>query len=203
MRYTTKARMLTYWYQIKEILQRSPSTVLEVGVGPGLVKSYLEHLGILVETLDVNPALNPDYVDSLLNIQNGPIKDKKYDLVLCSRVLHHIGFNKFELALQNLDHVTGTYLIVTLPVNDLRFYTLLRLTSTDIYTVSLPIPFKKKLKEIFKKQGSGIWQVNSNTETAEKLIVNKVKKFFVIETIYQIPEDSSHLLMVLKKKTIR
>jgi len=39
--YVTKHRMLTYSYQIFEILRLQPSSVLEVGTRTGLVTSYL------------------------------------------------------------------------------------------------------------------------------------------------------------------
>jgi ubiquinone/menaquinone biosynthesis C-methylase UbiE len=202
--YNSKSRILTYWYQIDEVLQCSSGNCLEIGVGSGLVKSYLEHVGLSVDTMDINPELKADYHDSLLNIEKGELKDKKYDLVLCSRVLHHLEFEQFNNALRNLSHITRKNVIITLPVDELRIYTMFKITSTDIYTQSLKIPFLKKLlRKILPQKysaGSGLWQVNSENRTKKNAIVKHIEKYFKIIKSYQIPEDSSHWMLVLEKK---
>src|SRR5690606_16965503 len=64
-RYISPQRMLTYWHQIREVMARRPARVLEVGVGTGLVASYLRASGIDVTTVDINEALEPDVVGSV------------------------------------------------------------------------------------------------------------------------------------------
>ena len=98
-KYVTKERMLTYWYQIKEIEKLKVSNVLEIGVGPGIVGGILKNLDKNIYTVDTNKDLNPDVVASVTNLST-KINPKNYDLVLCSRVLHHINFNEFDIALQ-------------------------------------------------------------------------------------------------------
>ena len=95
-KYVTKERMLTYWYQIKEIEKLKVSNVLEIGVGPGIVGGILKNLDKNIYTVDTNKDLNPDVVASVTNLST-KINPKNYDLVLCSRVLHHINFNEFDI----------------------------------------------------------------------------------------------------------
>jgi len=35
--YDTKARFISYWHQIDEIVQFNPTTILEIGIGNGFV----------------------------------------------------------------------------------------------------------------------------------------------------------------------
>jgi len=200
--YNSKQRLLTYWYQISESLELNPKSMLEVGLGTGLVTSYLRNCGIPVKTFDINTKLKPDYNCSILD------SDKlhsvgKYDLVLCSRVLHHINYNEIDLALQNLSSLSNGHVLMTLPVDELRMYFMTRYTSSSIKTLSLKIPnfIKKTMTKLLKRDiGSGLWQINSSSDTSKSKLKSLIEEHFIISKSYQIPEDSSHMLYVLKKK---
>jgi len=204
-RYNTKQRMLTYWHQINQVLSCQPSSVLEIGVGTGLVTSYLRHLGIEVTTLDINPSLKPDFVGSVLELDT--IIQRKFDLVLCARVLHHLPFDQFSNAIKNIAAITSQNAIITLPMEDFRLYFMFRYTSSTIKTASLPIPLIAK-KYILQALGttngtkyqSGQWKINDFSGIRLEHIQNAISAYWDILEQYRIPEDSAHYLLKLQKK---
>mgnify|MGYP001560357266 CR=1 FL=1 len=110
--YDHKARWLNYWYQIREVLDRKPSAVLEVGIGNGLVANYLRAQGVAVITLDIDPSLKPDVVGSITKI---PLPDRSVDDVLAAEVIEHIPFDEVENALREMARVSRRWVIVTTP----------------------------------------------------------------------------------------
>lgn len=205
--YNSKQRMLTYWYQIHEVLALRPATVLEIGVGTGLVSSYLRHLGISLTTYDINPELKPDIVGSVLDLAS-VLGDQKFDLVLCARVLHHLSYEEFPAALAAIAAVSNRNAVVTLPMEDFRLYLMARYTSSSLHTVSLPLPLmlKRKFFEWLKvydrdtKFRSGQWKINSTRNINLKNIQTQVSQKWKIEKNYRIPEDSAHYMLALTKK---
>ncbi|MBW1936730.1 MAG: class I SAM-dependent methyltransferase, partial [Deltaproteobacteria bacterium] len=78
--YDSKKRWISYWHQIDEILTLSLNSVLEVGIGNGLVANYLKRRGINITTLDIDERLMPDYVGSVLDM---PFADNSFEVVTC------------------------------------------------------------------------------------------------------------------------
>jgi len=203
--YNSKQRMLTYWYQIREILALRPKSVLEVGIGTGLVTSYLRHTGIAVTTFDINPALEPDIVGSVLEI--GDKFANKFDVVLCARVLHHLPYEDFPAAIGALASVSNKHAVVTLPTDDFRLYFMARYTSSPFYTMSISLPLsikrlmtnRRKVYSNDNKYRSGLWKVGENRQTKKSNVEAEIGKTWNIEKSYAVPEDSAHQVFVLKK----
>jgi len=199
--------MLTYWYQIQEVLKLRPTTILEIGVGTGMVSSYLRHLGISVTTFDINPTLKPDIVGSVLDLEY-LLEGQKFDVVLCARVLHHLPYEEFPAAIAAIASASKTSAVVTLPMEDFRLYLFARYTSSSLYTVSVPLPILLKRKlfqwlKVYEKDSkfrSGLWKINSIRNANINNIKKRVSKDWKIEKSYRIPEDSAHYMMVLDKK---
>jgi uncharacterized UPF0146 family protein len=195
--YNRPVRLITYWYQLEEVLSASPGSVLEVGIGSGMVSSYLRSLGIDLETLDVNEGLGTDMVGDVRNLQ--ALTNKKYDVVLCARVLHHLPFEDFEKAVLALLSATGRRLVITLPVNDFRVYFITRYTSSRFFTFSIPLPLllKKMTARIFRKEyGSGVWMLNDSKARTVRGVSGLLKKRFGLTRCYRIPEEMAHAVFV-------
>jgi len=195
--YNDPIRMITYWHQINEVLSEQPASVLEIGIGSGLVSSYLEALGIKVTKFDLNESLSPDIVGDVRDLER--LIDKKYDVVLCARVLHHLPFQDLESVITSLLEVTKKRLVITLPVNDMRIYFFSRYTSSGLFSKSLPLPlFLKKFISIIlrKNYGSGLWMLNDGKSMKYFSFVEFLKKSFSLVNHYRIKEDMSHAVFV-------
>lgn len=200
-RYNSIARMITYWYQIREALEGAPMTALEVGVGSGLVASYLKHCGVALSTLDINEELKPDIVGNVLSVQNALI-GQTFDLVLCCRVLHHLPYTDFIPAVEQLLAVTNKRLVVTLPVNDIRLYGLFRYTSSKFYSLSIPLPIWVKSfagRLLRRVPGSGLWMVNDGPQTMLHEVIKLAEGTTRLSKYYRISEDQSHLMLIFDK----
>ena len=90
--YDYKGRFISYWHQINEVIKLKPKSILEVGIGNGLVANYLKQRNYNVVTLDIDPNLNPMVVGSVLNL---PFHDQTFDVVTCFQVLEHLPYNFF------------------------------------------------------------------------------------------------------------
>jgi ubiquinone/menaquinone biosynthesis C-methylase UbiE len=205
-KYNSKHRWLTYWHQIDEVLALKPTSVLEIGVGSGLVSSYLRAVGIKVTTLDINESLEPDHVGSLLNLDR-IFEPNSFDAVLCARVLHHLPFDQLERAIEQIAYVASDNAVITMPVEDFRIYFMVRYTSSQIRTISLPLPLfiKRLVVRVLStgKEGtkfvSGLWKINSASHCSMGAVTQKLEKLFVIKKAYAVPEDAAHHVFVLAK----
>jgi 2-polyprenyl-3-methyl-5-hydroxy-6-metoxy-1,4-benzoquinol methylase len=200
-KYVTRHRLLTYWYQIKELLSLHPSRILEIGVGSGMVTAYLASLGISIETIDINSKLKPTYVGSVLDL-NKVVERRQYDVILCARVLHHLPFERFGQALSQVyTAITDNgYLILTLPKEDFSFYLMFRYTSSSICTLRISLPSLIKRALLWSKTRSGLWKIDDSKEHSICTVRNIIKRHFDIVNEYHIPEDAAHYLFVLHKK---
>src|SRR3990167_9093807 len=102
LKYDTKERWISYWYQIHEVLFYDPQTVLEIGIGNRTVSDYLKKAGVKVTTCDFDKSLKPDVLADILNL---PFKKNSFDVVLCAEVLEHLPFKKFHRALEEIRRV--------------------------------------------------------------------------------------------------
>ena len=82
--YLTKDRWANYWYQWKWLQGKNIETLLEVGVGNGIVAELFQRMGTRVTTIDIDEALKPDQVASVTAI---PYPDNAFDGALCAEVL--------------------------------------------------------------------------------------------------------------------
>lgn len=112
-RYADIARFASYGYQLREIFATRPSSVLEVGVGDGVVGNYLRlHAGIAYTSLDFAEDLSPDVVGDVRCV---PFPDKSFDTACAFEVLEHLPFKDFESAVHELARVARKYALVSLP----------------------------------------------------------------------------------------
>lgn len=196
--YISRQRMLTYWYQIKEVLSLRPNHVLEIGVGAGLVAAYLRSVGINVKTLDINSDLRPDYCGSILQL-NEIVDKAKFDLILCARVLHHIPYQELGLALEQIAQATNKYLILTLPFEDFAFYFGFRYTSAQQKIIQAQLPLWLKRSLFWNRSRSGLWKIADHENHSLKNVNQIIAGSFHIICQYRIPEDAAHQVFVCQR----
>lgn len=203
-RYVSKERIISFWYQLSEALRCAPVSVLEVGVGPRVVNAALQAEGISVTSVDINPSLVPDVVARVQDLTQH-FETGSFDLVLCARVLHHVPFAEFDRCLREMSTVTKQYVILTVPVDELRLYVSFKLTAMapKLLSIRLPLALKRSVLRLagqLDSYYSRLWKVNSSRETGLREIEAVLAKYFEIERSYSIPENRSHRVFVLAKR---
>ena len=202
--YVSLDRFNTYWFQINEVLGLEPKAVAEIGVGRGVVKYLVEGFGVPVTTIDINANLAPDIVSPITSAA-AALEGKTFDVVLCSRVFHHIPYSDVESALENIRQLSSKYAVLVLAAEDFRFYTALRLTSKRERFFSIPIPLFVKRMMIKALRASSdyyynIWKVNSSPATRKSVIDRMISEKFSILKSYPVPKNHGHIIYVLEKK---
>ena len=100
--YDNKARFISYWHQIDEVLSLQPGKLLEIGIGNKFVTTYIRDRGVQVTTLDIDSRLYPDV---LANASAIPFLDDSFDLVTCFEVLEHLPYTSFLHVLKEINRV--------------------------------------------------------------------------------------------------
>jgi len=95
-RYVYFSHWISYWYQINEVLELKPESLLVIGIGDRIVVDILEKEISEIKTFDIDENLKPDVIGS---VENLPFKDNQFDVILCAEVLEHLPFEKFEKCL--------------------------------------------------------------------------------------------------------
>ncbi len=110
--YRSGERWISYYHQIELVRALRPSTLLEVGVGEGVVARELHNTGVAVTTVDIAPDLAPDVLGSVTEL---PFPDKSFDVVLAAEILEHITFDDVPKALHEIARVARHGAVISIP----------------------------------------------------------------------------------------
>jgi len=177
--YITKRRWNSFYHQIEEIVSANPKSILEVGVGSGLLRAVLTGVyHCIYNSLDIGEHLHPDYVGSVLDM---PFADNTYDVVGCFQVLEHLPFENFERALSEICRVARKRVVVSLP------------DAASERTPVLPN----------KYDGEHYWEINRidfEFPKIKEIIQNIAKHYqFELEREYRVAEMPYHHFFVLNR----
>jgi len=142
-RYEDWDTWVRYYWQIRSVMDLGLKEVLEIGIGSGVVSSYLRRNGIMVTTLDIDPALHPDCVASVTAI---PFPSAHFDGVLCTEVLEHMPFERSCQAIAEISRVTRSWAMVTVPHFTLSFALLLRAPLVHLREIRVRVPYPKRIR---------------------------------------------------------
>jgi len=113
--YFTYPQLWSFVDQIYHIRRLASSSMVEVGVGNGIVSSFFRAMGLRVKTFDINPRLKPDVVAPVDKIGDF-VAPAEFDLISCCEVLEHMPFDEFETVIRSFSHLSDN-LFLTLPVH--------------------------------------------------------------------------------------
>ena len=196
--YDTKERFCSYWHQIDEIIQLKPNKVLEIGVGNGFVKRYLQDKGIDVTTLDIVYDLQPHVTGSVLYL---PFLDTSFDVVACYQVLEHLPYEHFPLALKELARVSSHHIIISLP------------DATTVYRVNIQLPRIRPIQKLIHhplpranfqvySDGGHYWEIGKKLYPFRKITEDIEKCNLYIRKTYRVFEFYYHRLFILAKDQV-
>jgi len=192
--YDSKERFISYWHQINEIIMLKPSSILEIGIGNGLVANYLKQREFDITTMDIDERLNPDKIGSVLFI---PFSDESFELVTCFEVLEHLPYEDFPKALSEIHRVSEKYVILSLP--DVK----------RVYRLYIQIPKIGELKRLIKLprlkapvhefNGEHYWELGKAGYPLRTVMNEMQNSGFEIKKTWRIFEIPYHRFFALKK----
>ena len=190
--YTNIQRWSSYWHQINEVIKMKPASVLVIGVGDGIVVNTLKMQVENVKTLDYDAEFNPDFVCDVSNVDMA-INAEKFDVVLCSQVLEHLEFEKFEDTIKKLANICNIGMILSLPQNKrCLFACKLKLPKIPLINIIIQIPRSNILCD------QHYWELDYKT-TTRKRVKNILERYFDIENQYYVENNLYHYFYILKK----
>ena len=192
--YDVKGRFSAYWHQINEIMLLRPQTILEVGIGNGLVADYLKQRGLNVTTLDIDERLKPDCVGSVVDI---PFPDGFFAVVACFEVLEHVAYDDFSKALQEVHRVCKSYAILSLPDVGRAYRMNIQIPKIGEFKKLIPLP--RLRPPIHKFDGEHWWEIGKAGYPLEKIASHIRNAGFEIGKTYRVFEIPYHRFFVLKK----
>ena len=194
LEYDTKARWISYWYQINEVVSQNPECVLEIGSGNKTVSSYLKKIGLEITTCDFDKNLEPDVVANVLKL---PFKQNAFDIVICAEVLEHLPFKYFTKSLREIYRITKKSAVITLP----------HFSLTNVYFGFKIVPFVPR-KELCLKvdypfenkfDGEHYWEIGKRRYPLNRIKREIIKSGFLIQKMYYPKENPRHHFFVLEK----
>ena len=191
-KYSHLGRFASYFYQLKEVLNLNPQSILEVGVGDKVFGEYIKNnTSISYKSLDVAEDLLPDIVGSILSI---PIKDKEFDVVCVFEVLEHLHFDQFEEAMQELHRVSNKNVVISVPHFGPPIKFMLKIPFLPEIKFALKIPFYKE--HDFK--GEHYWELGKKDYPVLKILKILNKNFKVLKHFVPF-ENQYHHFFILEK----
>jgi 2-polyprenyl-3-methyl-5-hydroxy-6-metoxy-1,4-benzoquinol methylase len=118
-RYDDLERWISYWYQIRATLRLRPRSVLEIGAGSGVFRSYLRNAGVDVKSMDIDDSRKPDIVADVADLDATLPAQHRVDAICAFQVLEHLPFDRFERCLQQIAR-HSTHALISLPYRGQR-----------------------------------------------------------------------------------
>jgi len=194
-RYVEKGQWNSFYHQIVEVCLSAPASVLEIGVGAGVLRHFVKTMGIGYESVDIDPELHPDHVGSLPEL---PFPDGAYDTVACFEVLEHLPYEMFERSLNELFRIARKAVLLSLP------------DSGPTLRIFIPVLDKGKALNLPRLDppehtfdGEHYWEINKRGYPQKK--INKTirnagsRAGFALEKHFRVFEKPYHHFYILKK----
>lgn len=192
LRYISKKRWNSIWHQLDEVIRLRPKNVLEIGPGLGIFKQTATLFGLQVETLDLDPNLQPDHVGEATNLL---FADDTYDVVCAFQMLEHLPYESSLQAFQEMARVARRYVVISLP--DAKPAWRFRFDSLKFisFTLLIPHPFIKRPKHVF--DGEHFWEINKNGYNLTRVVSDLCQTCRLIKT-YRVLENPYHRFFVFE-----
>lgn len=191
--YITKQRWTSLWHQLNEVSLLKPESILEIGPGPGTFKLNALNVGLNVETVDLDPELEPDHVASATNL---PFEDQSYDLVCAFQMLEHLPYDISLQAFNEMIRVTKKNIVISLPDAKTVWEYQIYLPKLGSYSFFIPKPRLKPQEHIF--DGEHYWEINKNNYPLNRIIADFSENIRLIKT-FRVNQNPYHRFFVFEK----
>ena len=189
--YVSAGRIFSFAHQTAAALAFKPGTLLEVGVGTGMVAAMLRTAGVRVSTLDIQPELKPDLLGSILDI---PAAAGRFNVALCCQVLEHLPFEQFSPALRELRRVTTSGLVVSLPDVTRLIYLAYNLPKIGRRSFTWPCPrLRDPAMPASRMEKMGhFWEIGFRGYPLKRVMNSMVAAGWTVERTWRVPENPWH-----------
>ncbi len=196
--YNSAERFASFYYQIRFIEELNPQNVLEIGIGSGVVSSYLKRCGYNVTTCDFDSELRPDYT---ADIRNLPFEKNSFDVIAVYEVLEHLPFEDFDRILDELHKISRKYVIISLPVACVYFKVIVESNIFKYIFKKSFINFLFSIPQFFRKHrfsGEHYWEMGKKDYSYSKIKKRLKSKYKIIKE-FRPDFNSYHYFFVLEK----
>ncbi len=196
MDYVCGDRIHSFAHQLLQVLRLEPTSVLEIGVGAGIVTSVLRQLGISVTTMDIERSVEPDIVASVMDM---PIDDGGFDVGLCCQVLEHMRFEMFGDALAELHRVVRRALVLSLPdvTRYLELSCYLPLLGRRQLACGLPRIRRRKMPASRLEEMGHYWEIGFDGYPLRKVLAEAQSAGWRCRNTWRVPELPWHRFFLL------
>ncbi len=208
-KYMGKKRWISVWHQLDEVLSLNPSSILEIGPGPGVFKSmielFLEEIpaqgdpnitngGGKIQTVDIDPELKPDYVASATDL---PLENNSFDCVCAFQMLEHLPYDEALKAFMEMVRVSKRHVVISLP-DAMKLYPYsMYIPKLGVRHFFIPRPRLKPKEHQFN--GEHHWEINRRGYPLKKIIQDFCSNDIGVLRTYRIREHLYHRFFVFEK----
>lgn len=191
--YIDEYRWASLWHQITEVENLKPDKVLEIGPGPGIFKNISRLIGINVETIDLDPDLNPDHLGSATSL---PFADASYDVVCAFQMLEHLPYQESLIALKEMVRVARRSVVISLPDAKSVFRWRVYIPGIAAFDRLFPRFGWSPVEHVF--DGEHHWEINKKGYTLKKVLLD-FSCLSKIERTYRVLDNPYHRFFVFSK----
>jgi len=190
-KYGGVSRFASYAHQLQEIFRINPRSVLEIGVGDGVVGSYLRQGGVIKHTwADIAEDLHPEVV---ADVRALPFADESFDASCAFEVLEHLPFEDFEKAVAELARVARTHVLLSLPHFGPPIKWLIKIPFLPEIRFAWKVPFPR----VHTFNGQHYWEIGKRGYPPKR-IREVLKKYGTIEREFIPFENQYHHFFVVR-----
>jgi len=191
-KYAKLDRFSSYFYQVDALLKTNPKSILEIGVGDGVVSEYIKRAtDIAYTTADFAEDLKPDVV---ADVRKLPFENNSFDMVCAFEVLEHLPFEDFEKAVSELARVAKNFVAISLPHFNHPVKFSLKVPLIPEIKVLLQIPHPKR----HEFDGQHYWEIGKGGFPASR-IRSVLRKFGTVEREFVPFESPAHHFFIVRK----
>lgn len=194
-RYVSKKRWASFYRQIVEVMALEPRSVLEVGVGPGILRAVLTNLKVPYESMDIDPDLEPDHIGSVLS---APFEDNSYDVVVCFQVLEHLPYDSFVDAVVELGRVARKAIVISLPDASPAWPVAFWIPTRGLHRHLIMPPHLRP--RVHRFDGQHYWEIGKRHFPLRRIERDIKRAGFKVSKAYRVWDNPYHRFFAIENK---
>ena len=197
--YSSPSRFMSIYEQLALLTSREFESMLEIGVGSGVLQFLARRLGKRVSTFDHNEKLESDFRGSL--VDRLPFEDDQFDVVAAFEVLEHLPLKHLPSILTELSRVCRDRILISVPNRNWFFRISL---STNYFTLNRVISIRRMLKiwepvnDLNPQKDMHYWHLGDRGVSQGSVCKTIVESGLVVERVLRSAHNPNHHFFVLR-----